>query len=43
MTDGVTDNIVWILGARMPGSIPGSVPKKEKRASILYMYYISYM
>ena len=31
VTDGVTDNIVWILGTRMSGSIPGWVLKREKK------------
>ena len=45
MTDGVTDNIFGykVLVRGCPGSIPGWVLKKEKKAHILYMYYISYM
>ena len=41
MTDGVTDDMVWIQGTRMPwfNTRLGHL-KKEKRAYILYMYYI---
>ena len=44
MTDGVTDDIVWIQGTRIPwfNTKLGDL-KKEKQAYILYMYYISYM
>ena len=41
MTDGVTDDIDWIEGARITGSIPGL--ELKKKAYILYMYYISYI
>ena len=40
VTDGVTVNII-VRGYH--GSIPGGVLKKEKKAYIYYMYYISYM
>ena len=45
MTDGVTDDIVWIQGTRIPWFNNRLGPEKEKRikAYILYMYYISYM
>ena len=46
VTDGVTDDIVWILGTRIPWFKTRLVPEKKnkiKKAYILYMYYISYM
>ena len=42
MTDGVTDDIDRIQGARMPWLNTRFGPEKEK-IYILYMYYISYM
>ena len=42
MTDGVTDNIVWILVTRMSSSIPGWVLKK-KRIDNIYVLYILYV
>ena len=43
-TDGVTDDIVWIQGTRMPWfhTKLGHL-KKEKQAYILYMYYVYYI
>ena len=45
VTDGVTDDIVWIQGIRMPwfNTGLGLEKPKRKKAYILYMYYISYM
>ena len=46
MTDGVTDDIVWIEGARITGSIPGLELKKKPTSYIciiflkLYIYCI---
>ena len=40
MTDGVTDDIVWIQGTRMPWFNTRLGPEKRKKAYILYMYYI---
>ena len=40
MTDGVTDDIVWIQGTRMPWFKTRLGPGKRKRAFILYMYFI---
>ena len=44
MTDGVTDDIVWLKGTRMFlfNTKVGHL-KKEKQAYILFVYYISYM
>ena len=43
MTDGVTDDIVWIKGTRIPWFNTWLGPEKVKKENILYMYYISYM
>ena len=45
MTDGVTDDIVWIQVRGCPGSIKCWVlnNEKKKEAYILYIYYITYM
>ena len=43
VTDGVTENIVWIQGTRMPWFNTRLGLEKRKKAYILYMYYISYM
>ena len=43
MTEGVTDEIVWIQGMGMPSFNTRLGPEIEKKAYILYMYYISYM
>ena len=54
MTDGVTDDIVWLQGRRMPWFNTRLGPEKRKKAYILYIYvlyvlyviyivYISYM
>ena len=40
--DGVTDDIVWIQGMRMPWLNTRLGSEKEKRY-FLYMYYIFYM
>ena len=38
MTDGVTDNIVWIQGTRISWFNTGLGPKKKKKAiSIIYL------
>ena len=41
MTDGVTDDIVWIQGTRMPWFNTRLGPEKRKKGYILYMYYKS--
>ena len=43
MTDGVTDDIVWIEGDRITRSIPGRVLKREKSLHLLYVLYILYL
>ena len=43
MTDGVADDIVWIQGTRMPLFNTRLGPENQKKADILYMYYISHM
>ena len=43
VNDGVTDDIVWIQGTRMPWFNTRLGPEKRKKAYILYMYYKSYM
>ena len=40
MTDGVTDDIVWIEGDRITGSIPGRVLKRGKSLHLIYVLYI---
>ena len=42
MTDGVTDNIVWILGARMAWLNIRLGPEK-KSIHIIYVLYILYV
>ena len=41
VTDGVTDDIVWIEGTKMPW-FNTRLGIGKKKAYILYMYYISY-
>ena len=45
VTDGVTDDIVWIQGTRKPyfNTRLGLEKRKKKKANNLYMYYISYI
>ena len=43
VTDGVTNDIVWIQGTRMPWFNTRLGPEKRKKTYILYMYNISYM
>ena len=43
MTDGGTDDMVWIQGTRMPWFTTRLGPEKRKKGDILYMYYVSYM
>ena len=44
MTDGVTDNIVWLLGARMPWlNITLGPEKRKKSIHIIYVLYILYV
>ena len=49
MTDGVTDDIVWIQGTRMPWFNTRLGPEKEKKDTSyicilnLYVIYIIYM
>ena len=43
MTDGVTDDIVWIQGMRMPWFNTRLGPEKRKKAFILYVLYILYV
>ena len=43
VTDGVTEDIVWIQGTRIPWFNTRLGPKKKEKAYILYIYYISYM
>ena len=43
VTDGVTDDIVWIRGTRMSWFNIRLGPEKRKKANNFYMYYKSYM
>ena len=43
MTDGVTDNIVWVQGTSISWFNTRLGPEKKKKAYIIYKYYISYM
>ena len=43
MTDGVTDDIVWIQGMRMPRFNTRLVLKKEKTIHLIYVLYILYV
>ena len=43
MTDGVTDDIVWIQGTRMPWFKTRLGLEKRIKAYILCIYYISFM
>ena len=46
MTDGVTDNIVWIQSTRMPWFNTRLGPKKrkmKKSTDLLYVLYILYV
>ena len=43
VTDGVTDDIVWIRSTRMSWFNTRLGPEKRKKSYILYMYYKSYM
>ena len=44
MTDGVTDDIVWIQGTRMPWFNTSFVPeKRKKRIHLIYALYILYV
>ena len=43
MTDGVTDDIVWIEGARITGSIPGLELKKKSLHLIYVLYFLHYI
>ena len=43
LTDGVTDDIVWRQGTRMPWFNTRLGLEKRKKENILYMYYISFM
>ena len=41
MTDGVTYDIIWIQGTRMPWSDTRLGHRKKEKIYILYMFYIS--
>ena len=43
MTDGVTDDIIWIQGTRMPWFDTRQGQLKKEKMYILYMFYISYI
>ena len=43
MTDGVTDDIFWIQGTRMPWFNTRFGPEKEKSIPLLYVLYILYI
>ena len=43
MTEGVTDEIVWIQGTRKPWFNTRLGPEKRKKAYIIYMNFISCM
>ena len=43
VTNGVTDDIVWLKGTSMPMFNTRLGPEKKKQAYISYMYYVSYM
>ena len=43
VADGVTDDIVWIQGTRMPWFNTRLGHLKKENVYILYMYYISYI
>ena len=43
MTDGVTDDIVWIKGTRMPWFKTRFGPEKRKRIHLIYVLYILYV
>ena len=43
VTDGVTDDMVWIQGTRMPWFNTSLGHLKKKKVYILYTYYISYI
>ena len=47
MTDGVTDDIVWIQGTRMPSFNTWLVPKNREKSihpiNVLYILYLIYI
>ena len=43
MTDGVTDDIFWIQGTRMPWFNTRLGPEKEKSIHLIYVLYILYV
>ena len=43
MTDGVTDDIIWIQGTRMPWFDTRLGHMNKEKIKILYMFYISYI
>ena len=43
VTDGVTDDIVWIQGTRRPWFKTRLGHLKKEKVCILYLYYISYI
>ena len=43
VTDGVTDDIVWIQGTRMPQFNTRLGPEKRKSQQLIYILYILYV
>ena len=43
MTDGVTDDIVWIKGTRVPWFNTRLGPERRKRIHLIYELYILYV